>query len=46
MRWRSVTRGMFSQSSVTSKIQVRDIRDLKLAVGKKEPRIRYVQLHL
>ncbi|SHH15694.1 hypothetical protein [Bradyrhizobium erythrophlei] len=42
LKWRSVTRGMFSRSSVTSKIQVRDVRALKLAVERKQPRIRFV----
>jgi hypothetical protein len=35
VRWRSIKRGAFSRSSVSSKIQVRDIRDLKLAVERK-----------
>jgi hypothetical protein len=42
VRWRSIKRGAFSRSSVSSKIQVRDVRDLKLAIERKTPRIRYV----
>lgn len=42
VRWRSIKRGAFSRSSVSSKIQVRDVRDLKLGVERRQPRIRYV----
>jgi hypothetical protein len=42
VRWRSIKRGVFSRSSVSSKIQVRDMRDLKLGVERRQPRIRYV----
>jgi hypothetical protein len=42
VRWRSIKRGVFSRSSVSSKIQVRDVRDLKLGVERRQPRIRYV----
>jgi hypothetical protein len=42
VRWRSVKRGAFSRSSVASRINVRDVRDLKLAIERKQPRIRFV----
>jgi hypothetical protein len=38
MYWRTAKRQMFSRSSVASKITVRDIRDLKTAVDRKQPR--------
>jgi hypothetical protein len=38
--WRTAERKLFSRSSVVSKISVRDIKDLKIAVDRKEPRIR------
>jgi hypothetical protein len=37
--WRTAKRKMFSRSSVASKINVRDIRDLKTAVDRKQPQI-------
>jgi hypothetical protein len=40
MYWRTATRKMFSRSSVASTISVRDIRDLKIAVDRKQPRLR------
>jgi hypothetical protein len=42
MYWRTAKRKMFSRSSVVSKISVRDIRDLKTAVDRKQPRISFV----
>jgi hypothetical protein len=39
MYWRTAKRQMFSRSSVGSKITVRDIKDLKTAVERKQPRI-------
>jgi hypothetical protein len=40
--WRTANRKMFSHSSVTRKISVRDIRDLKIAVDRKQPRLTFV----
>jgi hypothetical protein len=42
MCWRTATRKRFSWSSVSSKITIQDIKDLKTAVDKKQPRIRFV----
>jgi hypothetical protein len=42
MYWRTAKRKMFSRSSVVGKISVRDIRDLKTAVDRKQPHIRFV----
>jgi len=39
MYWRTATRKSFSRSSVTSKISVQDIKDLKTAADRKQPRI-------
>jgi hypothetical protein len=39
MYWRTAKRQIFSRSSVASKITVQDIRDLKTAVDRKQPRI-------
>jgi hypothetical protein len=38
--WRTTTRKMFSRSSVASTISVRDIKDIKIAVDRKQPRLR------
>jgi hypothetical protein len=40
--WRTANRKMFSHSSVARKISVRDIRDLKIAVDRKQPRLTFV----
>ena len=37
--WRTAKRQMFSRSSVSSKIAIRDIMDLKTAVERKQPRM-------
>jgi hypothetical protein len=37
--WRTVTRKTFSRSSVASKITVQDIKDLKTALDRKQPRL-------
>ncbi len=42
MYWRTASRQMFSRSSVVSKICVRDIKDLKTEVDRKQPRITFV----
>jgi hypothetical protein len=39
MYWRTAMRQMFSRSSVVSKITVLDIKDLKTAVDRKQPRL-------
>jgi hypothetical protein len=39
MCWRTAKRQMFSRSSVASKIAVGDIKDLKTAVDRKQPRM-------
>lgn len=39
MRWRDAERGWFSESRVTRKVAVKDIRDLRQAVEKRQPRI-------
>jgi hypothetical protein len=39
MYWRTAKRQIFSRSSVASKITVRDIKDLKTAGDRKQPRI-------
>jgi hypothetical protein len=39
MHWRSAARGMFSASSVTRKLSVRDVRDLQRAAEKRQPRL-------
>jgi hypothetical protein len=39
MYWRTAMRQMFSRSSVVSKITVLDIKDLKTAVDRKQPRM-------
>jgi hypothetical protein len=40
--WRTATRKMFSRSSVASTISVRDVRDLKIAVDRKQPGLRFI----
>lgn len=42
MHWRTAARRRFSRSSVATSISVRDIRDLKTAVDRKQPTIKWV----
>lgn len=39
LRWRVATRGVFSQSSITRKISIRDVRALQRATEQRAPRI-------